>query len=166
MRALLRVAGFAVAVTWPALPQAAPSGAVPVKTAEQQFKNIQALKGTPADQLFPAMQFMVASLGVECEFCHVKGKFEADDKRAKQTARRMIEMTLAINKDNFNARREVTCYSCHHGNEEPTGTPPLMSSDAEPSHAEQAAAAPTAQPTASQILDKYVAAVGGAEALH
>jgi len=30
------------------------------------------LKGIPADQLIPAMQFITASLGVECEFCHVK----------------------------------------------------------------------------------------------
>src|SRR5580700_9563171 len=74
------------------------------KTAEQQFKNIEALKGTPADQVFPAMQFISASLGVECDFCHVEGKFEADDKPAKKTARQMIAMTLAINKDSFNSR--------------------------------------------------------------
>ena len=41
------------------------------KTAEQQFKNIQALKGVPAEQLLPTMQFISASLGVECDFCHV-----------------------------------------------------------------------------------------------
>ncbi|HVN18380.1 MAG TPA: hypothetical protein VMU05_06390, partial [Dongiaceae bacterium] len=33
------------------------------KTAEQQFKNIQALKGVPAEQLIPTMQFISASLG-------------------------------------------------------------------------------------------------------
>jgi hypothetical protein len=41
------------------------------KTAEQGFKNIQALDGTPADQVIGAMQFISNSLGVECEFCHV-----------------------------------------------------------------------------------------------
>ncbi|HZV59194.1 MAG TPA: hypothetical protein VFF42_02575, partial [Candidatus Eremiobacteraceae bacterium] len=40
------------------------------KLAEEQFKNIQALKGIPADQLIPAMQFISASLGVDCEYCH------------------------------------------------------------------------------------------------
>jgi hypothetical protein len=40
---------------------------------EQEFKNITVLKGTPADQLIPAMQFITASLGVECDFCHVQG---------------------------------------------------------------------------------------------
>ena len=33
------------------------------KLAEEQFKNIQVLKGVPADQLIPAMQFITASLG-------------------------------------------------------------------------------------------------------
>jgi outer membrane lipoprotein-sorting protein len=137
------------------------------KTAEQQFKNIQALQGTPADQLFPAMQFIAASLGEECEFCHVQGKFEADDKPAKKTARKMIAMTLAINKDSFNARKEVTCYTCHRGNHDPVGTPPVIASDAEPEHAEPApAASAAAAPTADQLIEKYVAAIGGAEALH
>src|SRR5882672_8208776 len=55
------------------------------KKAEEQFKNIQTLKGIPADQLIPSMQFMTASLGVECDFCHVQGAFDKDDKKAKQT---------------------------------------------------------------------------------
>lgn len=142
--------------------QPAPAG----KTAEQSFKNIQALQGTPADQVFPAMQFIAASLGVECEFCHVEHKFEADDKPAKGMARKMIAMTLAINKESFGGRKEVTCYTCHHGIHDPAGTPPVISSDAEPEHSPAAPAAPTAAPTADQILDKYVAAIGGAEALH
>jgi hypothetical protein len=139
--------------------------------AEQKFKNIQALQGTPADQLFPAMQYLAASLGVECEFCHVEGKMEADDKPAKKTARRMIAMTLAINKDSFNSRKEVTCYTCHRGNNDPVGTPPVVTSDAEPGHAKEAphaeaASATTAAPTADQIFEKYVAAVGGSDAIH
>jgi photosynthetic reaction center cytochrome c subunit len=137
------------------------------KTAEQQFKNIQALQGTPADQVFPAMQFMAASLGVECEFCHVQGKFEADDKPEKKTARKMIAMTLAINKDAFSGHKEVTCYTCHRGSHDPMGTPPVITTDSEPEHAgEHAEAAPAAAPTADAILAKYVAAIGGAEALH
>jgi hypothetical protein len=43
-----------------------------VKTAAQQFKNIQILKDMPADRLIPAMQFITASLGVDCEYCHVR----------------------------------------------------------------------------------------------
>ncbi|MGA3044633.1 MAG: c-type cytochrome, partial [Bryobacteraceae bacterium] len=155
------LAACAAALTVPAHAQPAPAG----KTAEQAFKNIQALQGTPSDQLFPAMQFIAASLGVECDFCHVEHKFEADDKAAKKTARKMIAMTLAINKDSFNARKEVTCYTCHRGSHDPVGTPPVLTSDAEPEHAEAPPSAGAA-PTADQILDKYVAAIGGAEALH
>ena len=136
----------------------------PAKTAEQQFKNIQALQGTPADQLFPAMQYISASLGVECEFCHVQGKMDADDKPEKKTARRMIAMTLAINKDSFNSRKEVTCYTCHHGNHDPVGTPPVIASDAAPEHAKEAAAGKA--PSAEQILANYVTALGGTEAIH
>jgi hypothetical protein len=156
-------AACALTLSTPVNAQPAPAG----KTAEQAFKNIQALQGTPADQVLPAMQFIAASLGVECEFCHVEHKFEADDKPAKATARKMIAMTLAINKDSFNGRKEVTCFTCHHANHDPVGTPPVLTSDAEPEHAEAApAASSAAAPTADQILEKYVSAVGGAEALH
>jgi hypothetical protein len=41
------------------------------KMTDDAFKNIQVLKGIPADQLIPTMQFITASLGVECDFCHV-----------------------------------------------------------------------------------------------
>jgi hypothetical protein len=137
------------------------------QTAERAFKNIQALQGTPADQLRPAMQFIAASLGVECEFCHVEHKFESDDKPAKATARKMIAMTLAINKESFSGHKEVTCYTCHRGSHDPVGTPPVLTSDAEPEHAAAAPAASMgAAPTSDQILDKYIAAVGGAEAVH
>ena len=86
------------------------------KKAEEQFKNIQVLKGIPAEDLFPTMQFITASLGVQCDFCHVQGAFEKDDKKPKQTARKMMEMMFAINKDNFDGHRAVTCNSCHRGN--------------------------------------------------
>ncbi len=108
------------------------------KTAEQVFKNITELKGTPADQLVPAMTFIAASLGVECTFCHVEGKMELDDKETKKTARQMIAMTAAINKNSFGGKREVTCYSCHHGAHHPAGTPPVLESDL-PAHTEAAA---------------------------
>jgi hypothetical protein len=57
------------------------------KTAAQQFKNIQILKDMPADQLIPAMQFITASLGVDCEYCHVEKAFDKDDKKTKGYAR-------------------------------------------------------------------------------
>src|ERR1017187_2639497 len=102
------------------------------KKAEEQFKNIQVLKGVPADQLIPAMQFITASLGVECEFFHLQGSFEKDDKKPKQTARKMMEMMFAINKDNFEGHREVTCYSCHRGSADLVATPVVMTEEPKP----------------------------------
>ena len=60
------------------------------KMAEEVYKNIQVLKGLPSDQVIPAMQFISASLGVDCEHCHVERAFDKDDKKPKQTARKMI----------------------------------------------------------------------------
>jgi hypothetical protein len=77
---------------------------VAAKTTEQVYKNIQVLKRVPADQLIPSMQFVTASLGVHCDFCHVERAFEKDDKETKQTARKMMRMMFAINEDNFDGR--------------------------------------------------------------
>src|SRR5262245_20566384 len=85
------------------------------KTAAEAYKNIQVLKDAPADQLLPAMQFISTSLGVGCDHCHVRGAFEKDEKKPKETARKMMQMTAAINQNNFEGHRDVTCYSCHHG---------------------------------------------------
>ena len=106
-----------------------PPGSSP-KTAEQVYKNIQVLKGIPADQLIPAMQFITESLGVGCDQCHVERAFENDDKKSKQTARQMIQMMLALNQNNFAGQREVTCYSCHRGSLHPARTPVVATSGA------------------------------------
>src|SRR5712691_7451632 len=69
--------------------QSTGSGSTP-KPVEQVYKNIQVLKGIPAGELIPSMQFITASLGVECDFCHVERALDKDDKKPKQTARKMI----------------------------------------------------------------------------
>jgi photosynthetic reaction center cytochrome c subunit len=150
-------------------PQASENPAGP-KTAEQQFKNIQVLKGIPAEQLFPTMQFISASLGVECEFCHVEKAFEKDDKKSKQTARKMMEMMFAINKDNFEGHREVTCNTCHRGKGDPVAIPAVMTAEEEqmiegdhPPAKEESKE--NAGPTGEQLIDKYVQALGGASAV-
>ena len=139
------------------------------KTAGEVFKNVTQLKDIPADQLMPSMQFIASALGVECTFCHVQGKMDADDKPAKKTARRMMAMTAEINTANFGGRQEVTCYSCHRGSEHPVNTPPVLESDAPPAAVHQSRAnAPEAgaAPPVEQVIEKYVAAIGGADAIH
>ena len=148
----------------PASPQAATPGAP--QTAEQKYKNIQVLKGIPADQVIPAMQFISASLGVECEFCHVAHAQEKDDKKPKLAARKMITMMMQIDADNFKGEREVTCYTCHRGAVHPERTP-ILSAENAPApqpHVEEDGT-PAALPSAQTILDKYLAAVGGADAV-
>jgi hypothetical protein len=144
------------------------------KKTEEQFKNIQVLKGIPADQLIPTMQFISASLGVECEFCHEPKAFEKDDKKTKQTARKMMEMMFAINKDNFEGHREVTCYSCHRGNAHPQAIPAVATEQTptaagQPQHANEDATEKEAKensaPAADQLLEKYLHALGGSSAI-
>lgn len=137
------------------------------KTAGQQFKNIQVLKDIPADQLVPTMQFISGALGVDCEFCHLEHDRDKDDKKEKQTARKMIEMELAINKSHFKNEIEVTCYTCHRGSPHPVGVPILTAGTGKPpEHEHHEIRAQESLPTAGQVLDKYLAAAGGAEALH
>ena len=154
-------------------PQSAAATSAPssVPLAEQQYKNIKVLKGIPADQLIPAMEFITASLGVECEFCHVRKEhgfaFEKDDKKPKEIARKMIEMANAINANNFEGHREVTCYSCHRGAAHPVGTPlvavegekhePMADHDQKPD---------TSLPSADDVFAKYLSAAGGADAIN
>ncbi len=141
-----------------------PGDSVP-KLAEERFKNIQVLKGIPADQLIPSMQFVAASLGVECDYCHVEHAFDKDDKKPKQTARKMISMMMAINKANFDGHREVTCNTCHRGKASPMAIPAVASGEeserVEPEKSEQVPV-----PAALDLLDKYLAAVGGRDTLH
>jgi photosynthetic reaction center cytochrome c subunit len=144
---------------------AGPSPEDSVNPAEQVFKNIQALKGTPANQVVPAMQFISNALGVECEFCHVRGANEKDDKKPKQTARQMIQMQMAINKDNFKERPEVTCFTCHRGSHDPVGVPIIAEGEPKRPEPEKAEAAAPALPTADEILNKYIQAAGGSAAL-
>src|SRR5882724_6646072 len=111
-----------------ALAQSKTTGPAP-KTAAEAYKNIQVLKDAPAEQLIPAMQFITTSLGVGCDHCHVRGAFEKDDKQPKQTARKMMQMMFAINQNNFDGHRDVTCYSCHHGLANPISVPIIADED-------------------------------------
>ena len=136
------------------------------KTAVQQFKNIQVLKDIPADQLIPTMQFIAASLGVECDFCHVRNAFDKDEKKPKVKAREMMAMMITINEDNFNGERKVTCYSCHRGHTAPLAIPVVASADEKPTpNTETEMTNPASPPAADQVIDKYIHALGGADAI-
>jgi Photosynthetic reaction centre cytochrome C subunit len=113
----------------PAQPPGPPPGAQqprrpprPGEKAAEYYKNIKILKDLPAEQLPITMQFIAASLGVGCDFCHVtgpQGGFDRDEKKPKETARKMLQMVGAINTQQFEGRTQINCTTCHHGNHRP-----------------------------------------------
>src|ERR1700733_52426 len=111
----------------PAPPSVSPARGKSAQMAEAVYKNIRVLKGVPADQLIPTMRFISASLGVNCNYCHVRDHLDKDDKKPKQIARDMMRMMWAIDKNSFAGNREVTCYSCHRGSPRPEAVPVIRS---------------------------------------
>jgi hypothetical protein len=143
-------------------------GAPAVKTAADQFKNIQVLKNIPAEELIPTMQFVGASLGVECEFCHVEHEMDKDDKKPKQTAREMMRMMLTINQNNFSGKREVTCNTCHRGNIQPQAVPAIANGTSKPAPTDSnpdSAADLAGWPSGNSVMAEYLEALGGKPAL-
>jgi len=160
-----------VAAAVPAVSQTAPTGQ-PVMV-EDVFKNVQVLKGIPVNQFMDTMGFFAASLGLNCTGCHVGEALQdwskfADDVARKVTARRMIRMVDTINKTQFGGARVLTCWSCHRGTQVPEVIPSLAAqyeiAPEDPNALEIVPDGPK-EPTANQILDKYIQAVGGPQRL-
>ena len=85
---------------------------------------VKVLTGLLAQQFQEEMNLITQALGVTCNTCHVRGNFASEEKPEKLTARRMLEMTKAINKQFFPDHKpkagesvlgRVTCYTCHQG---------------------------------------------------
>lgn len=133
------------------------------RTAEQAFKNIKVIKSMPAGQLQGAMSFIAASLGVDCSYCHTPPAMEKDDKPTKETARRMLTMVSEINK-NFGDKTLVNCATCHRGKTKPVTVPPLPSLSV-PFTAKIANVSQQPLPSVEEILDRYIKALGGMQAL-
>jgi outer membrane lipoprotein-sorting protein len=128
------------------------------KTAEQVYKNIKAMQGTPANELNQSMHLMKGAVGLDCTYCHIEREWEKDVKPAKDVARKMIVMMNDINTRQFGGRQVVTCNTCHNGHPIPAAMPAFPV--AEPSVAPK-----PAMPAVDQILAKYVEALGGEQAL-
>lgn len=95
------------------------------KPAKEVFRNLQVLDGdSPASLIRMSMSIYSASLGVACDHCHVPGKWDADDKPAKQTARTMLRMFGELPgffvKD---ASPTFQCFTCHQGAAKPQRSP-------------------------------------------
>lgn len=163
------------------------------KTVEQTRKNIKVLTGMPDSHLIPVMNYMAASIGRRCNFCHVNNQgqwdYASDAKPEKNSAREMIKMVLDLRKQTFHGADEITCFTCHRGQDHPVNVPALplpvpsprpqttpgtrggLTPGAAPSAAAPGAqttpgapAAPSATPalpSADEIFSKYIAAIGG-----
>ncbi len=104
-------------------PQGPPGG--PGGRGVFQLKNVQVLKDVSPDQWQLVMQYVAASLGVQCNYCHVMGDNASDDKDTKKTARKMMQMVSDLNGQFFAGKPAVSCASCHNGHPKPSRTPPL-----------------------------------------
>lgn len=164
-------AGVALATTAALSPFAAfaqTQAAPKPQMSEQAFKNIQVLKGIPVDEFMGTMGLFSAALSVCCGDCHVGAGTDnpdwAADPPRKKMARKMVLMVNAINKDNFGGRQNVTCWTCHRGVSDPAVTPPIDTIYSEPVivPSDVLKTATNGVPTADQIFDKYIQALGGA----
>ena len=140
------------------------------QAAETVFKNIQVLKGIPVDDFMDTMGIMSAALGWDCSECHLGAgtdtvKWEADTDK-KRTARRMVLMAAAINRNNFGNRQVVTCWTCHRGRDIPVTMPTIDRVYGEALlEADEIVRPLPGGPSADQVLDRYLEGLGGVERL-
>lgn len=112
----LRTANVVPEAPW----QADPSG----EKAKNIYQNVQVLGELSDDQFNQTMAAITAWIAppeVGCNYCHNPENMASDEIYTKVVARRMIQMTQAINTDwtPHVGAVGVTCYTCHRGNAVP-----------------------------------------------
>ena len=89
---------------------------------------VKVLTGLTVPEFEAEMQLMTQALGLSCGSCHARGNFASDASPRKPAARRMIEMTKALNAQYFpdytptdgqSRLGRVTCFTCHQGDTRP-----------------------------------------------
>lgn len=151
-------------------PVAAQGAAGSEPRMEDIFQNIESLNGQPAHLMWPTMYYFEAALGVGCGHCHDGNNTQRDldTNETKDVARQMIAMVNALNENSFDGEQQVTCFTCHQGQAIPTSVPRVINAEV-PLRLDSTVAVPPppAIPsiTATEIFDKYIAAMGGTSAL-
>jgi len=100
-----------------------PNDGVLVKDDKENYKNVQVLGDLDTAQfnrLMGAITLWVAPQegdNASCAYCHNVENMASDEKYTKVVARRMLQMTRAINSQHKShvAETGVTCYTCHRG---------------------------------------------------
>lgn len=168
----VRVAGTAIAWLLTAVVSASGqvgSAGAPLM-ADDVFEDVEVLTGISVNEFMSTMGIFSASLGISCGDCHAATGRSWDeyalDHPRKEMTRRMVRMMAAINQNNFGGRQVVTCYACHRGADRPKVTPDLAAFYGPPPDDPRdiVTQAPGA-PEAGEVLDKYIEALGGVEAL-
>jgi hypothetical protein len=140
-------------------------------TSETVFRNVQVLKGIPADEFMDAMGMFSASLGYDCVSCHSPEIYKDREAfgistPAIQRARGMIGMMNAINKSYFGGQPRVSCFTCHHGQDRPEFVPNLALQYGElVLDPNDIRIVPDRQPAVDRIFDTYLQAIGGRQRL-
>jgi len=148
--------------------QAAPEPAQPM--AENVFKNIQVLKGIPADEFMDTMGMFASSLLYDCTGCHVqeillkREAFAVATPRI-QRARQMVVMVNALNRMYFGGQPRVTCFTCHRGSGAPEVIPDLaiQYGDGPGENPNSIIIFPDREAKADQVFARYIQALGGAD---
>jgi photosynthetic reaction center cytochrome c subunit len=87
--------------------------------ASTVYKNVQVLGNVSSGAFTRLMVSMTNWVAPQqgCNYCHVAGNFADDSKYTKVIARRMLQMTIAVNTQYTNhvGAVGVTCYTCHRG---------------------------------------------------
>jgi photosynthetic reaction center cytochrome c subunit len=91
--------------------------------ASEVYQNVQVLKNVGSDEFVRLMAAITSWVAPEtsCAACHNQDNLADDSMYTKVVARRMIQMTQHINSE-WKAHvgaTEVTCYTCHRGNQVP-----------------------------------------------
>jgi photosynthetic reaction center cytochrome c subunit len=138
--------------------------------SETVFRNIQVLKGIPADEFMDTMGMFASSLLFDCTGCHVKeilidrNAFATATPRI-QRARQMIVMVNTINKNFFKGEPRVTCFTCHRGANEPEVVPDLALQYGEvmDENPNSMRVFPDARVSPEKVLARYIQESGGAD---
>jgi hypothetical protein len=108
---------------------------IPPAPAMVDSASVTVLTGLTVPEFEAEMQLMNQALGVSCGHCHARGNFASEANPRKVSARKMLEMTKAINHQFFPDYKpvgpvgdesrlgKVTCFTCHQGSERPKSTP-------------------------------------------
>jgi photosynthetic reaction center cytochrome c subunit len=104
-------------------PDAQPAASADGPKANEIYQNVKVLGGQSVAQFARTMVAITAWVAPEqgCTYCHNAQNFADDSLYTKVVARRMLQMTQAINADwkTHVGATGVTCYTCHRGNNIP-----------------------------------------------